>query len=82
MKRGFNRIAIIGAVAAGALSAVGVYITIFLIEATFYDAAIPFGIVSASGIVLVAAVVADPWILTTRIRQAISDTPLNSRRSE
>ena len=50
-------------VAVGAVSAMGVCLTIFLIGATLYGAAIPFGIVSALGIVLVAAVVADPWLL-------------------
>ena len=57
---GINRIALAVLVAAGALSAMGVGLTIFLIGATLYGAAIPFGIVSALGIVLVAALVADP----------------------
>ena len=61
---GIDRIALAVFVAAGALSAMGIGLTIFLIvtsdRATLYGAAIPFGIVSASGIVLVAAVVADP----------------------
>ena len=52
---GINRIALAVLVAVGAVSA--------LIGATLYGAAIPFGIVSALGIVLVAAVVADPWLL-------------------
>ena len=63
---GINRIALAVLVAAGALSAMGVGLTIFLIvisdRATLYGAAplIPLGIVSALGIVLVAALVADP----------------------
>ena len=80
---GINRIALAVLIAVGALSAMGVGLTIFL--ATIYGAApflIPLGIVSALGIGLVTAAVADPWILTTRISRAISDTPLNSRRSE
>ncbi len=82
---GIDRIALAVFVAAGALSAMGVGLTIFLIvisdRATLYGAAlIPLGIVSALGIVLVAALVAEPWILTTRISRP--DTPLNSRRSE
>ena len=65
---GINRIALAVLVAAGALSAMGVGLTIFLIvisdRATLYGTAlIPLGIVSALGIVLVAALVADPWIL-------------------
>ena len=60
---GINRIALAVLVAVGAVSAMGVGLTIFLIGATLYGAAIPFGIVSALGIVLVAAVVADPWLL-------------------
>ena len=60
---GINRIALAVLVAVGAVSAMGVCLTIFLIRATLYGAAIPFGIVSALGIVLVAAVVADPWLL-------------------
>ena len=59
---GINRIALAVLVAVGAVSAMGVGLTIFL--ATIYGAAlIPLGIVSALGIGLVAAVVADPWIL-------------------
>ena len=58
---GINRIALALLVAAGAVSAMGVGLTIFLIvisdRATLYSAApalIPLGIVSALGIVLVA----------------------------
>ena len=64
---GINRIALAVLVAAGAVSAMGVGLTIFL--ASIYGAApflIPLGIVSALGIGLVAAVVADPRMLTTR----------------
>ena len=64
---GINRIALALLVAAGAVSAMGVGLTIFLIvisdRATLYSAApalIPLGIVSALGIGLVAALVADP----------------------
>ena len=64
---GINRIALAVLVAAGAVSAMGVGLTIFLIvisdRATLYGAApalIPLGIVSALGIGLVAALVADP----------------------
>ena len=59
---GINRIALALLVAVGAVSAMGVGLTIFLF-ATIYGAApflIPLGIVSALGIGLVAAVVADP----------------------
>ena len=65
---GINRIALALLVAAGAVSAMGVGLTIFLIvisdRATLYGTAlIPLGIVSALGIGLVASLVADPWIL-------------------